>query len=38
MKIKSTINAVLGITVEVLYAAIIILAAFLICLVFSFKP
>jgi hypothetical protein len=37
MKIKSTINAFVGIGVEVLYAAIIMLAALLICLLFSLK-
>jgi len=38
MKIKPIFNAVLGITTEVLYTLVIMLAAFLICLLFYFKP
>jgi len=37
MRIKSLLNPGLGIGVEILYSACIILAAFLICLIISFK-
>jgi len=37
MKIKSFLNATLGISIEVLYALFIMLAAFLICLVLYFN-
>jgi len=37
MKTKSIFNAILGISIEVLYTLTIMLAAFLICLAFYFK-
>jgi hypothetical protein len=37
MKIKPFVNAVLGISIEVLYSLFIMLVAFLICLVLSLK-
>ena len=37
MKLKLPLNIVLGITTEVLYALIIILAAFLICVLLTLK-
>jgi len=36
MKIKPVVNAALGISAETLYAFIIMLAAFLICAIFSY--
>jgi len=35
MKIKPILNAAFGISVEVLYTAVIMLAAFFICLLFA---
>jgi len=37
MKIKVPLNAVMGIAVEMLYAAMIMLAAFLLCLFISLR-
>lgn len=37
MKSKIFINAVLGISVEVFYAFVIILAAFVVCLLFNLR-
>jgi len=37
MKIKTILNAILGISTEVLYALLIILTAFLLCLIFFLK-
>jgi hypothetical protein len=37
MKIKSILNIILGISTEILYASVIILAAFLICLLILLK-
>jgi len=38
MKIKVPVKAILGISTEVAYALTIILAAFLLCLAFYWKP
>lgn len=37
MRIKSFFNAALGISTEILYTLVIMLAAFLICLIISIK-
>jgi len=38
MKFKPALNITFGISVEILYAFFIMLAAFLLCLALSFKP